>query len=251
VIEVVSRGQVVELWLSREAKRNAVDAEMRAKIVDALNSVDTDAVRVVLLRARGTVFCAGLDLKERAETLGSGGVSPIEPVLEAVRGCPVPVVAVMQGDALAGGCELVLACDLVLATPDAALGMPLVRLGMMPNPRLIGNLIDALGQNTARAMLMLGERIPAAELVKTRSVWKVVPPDQLDAAANALADRLADMPQLAMRTVKATINRLSDRSNMPGMADIEAMVLEVQRSADAQEGIRAHLSRRPPVFRGE
>lgn len=240
----------MEIWLDRESKRNALNAEMRARIIEILEGIEDQGVRVVLLRARGTVFCAGLDLNERADTLGKGE-SPIEPVLEAVRACPLPVVAVMQGDALAGGCELVLACDLVLASPKAGLGMPLIKLGMLPKPRLVANVIDALGQNTARAMFMLGERIPVSELVQTRAIWRMVPEQELESAAADLGQRLAEMPQLALRTVKATLNRLTDRSNMSGISDIEAMVLAVQRSADAQEGIRAHLDRRPPVFRGE
>lgn len=251
MIETVSRGDVLEIWLNRPEKRNALDAEMRADIVGALTSIDIERIHVVVLRAQGTVFCAGLDLTERAGTLRSGGLSPIEPVLEAIRACPVPVVGVMQGDALAGGCELILACDLVVATPSAGLSMPLLRLGMMPNPRLINRLIDVVGPAAARAMLMLGERISAPDRAHTRSVWRVVPEHGLNEAVTELTRRLGAMPQLAMRTIKATINRLTDDSRMPHMSDIEAMVLAVQRSADAQEGISAQLNRRPPVFRGE
>ncbi len=122
-VRVAGDGAVREVTLARGEKRNALDADMLASLTDAFTGPPAARERVTVIRAEGPVFCAGLDLRERRG--GVIGSSAIETMLHAIELYPVPVVAVVQGDAIAGGNELALHCDFVVASESARFGMSL------------------------------------------------------------------------------------------------------------------------------
>ena len=116
-------GPVKTIWMNLPEKRNALDTELITNMIDALGAPVAADDRVVVIRGKGDVFCAGLDMAERSKTAGAGKASGIEVMLRAIELCPLPVVAVVQGDAIAGGNELALHCDLVVASQKARFGM--------------------------------------------------------------------------------------------------------------------------------
>jgi enoyl-CoA hydratase/carnithine racemase len=194
------------------------------------------------------VFCAGLDMRERAEK--PMGASPIEAMLHAVETYPLPVVAVVQGDAIAGGNELALHCDLVVASKAANFGMSLAQVGLAPSWFLAKKLLEVAGPVTTRRILLLGDPLPAPRLYDLGVISHIAEPGDLKRAADAVIQRLAANAPLSLKAMKALIVR--EMAFRDGIAheDVDALVEGVRRSADAQEGIAARLARRKPSFQG-
>ena len=161
---IESNGPVRTVTLDRPEKRNAMDAPMLDELAAAFAGAPAAEERVTVIRANGPVFCAGLDLKERGEGGPMRGASPIERVLHAIEHYPLPVVAVVQGDAIAGGNELALHCDLVVASTAARFGMSLAQIGLAPTWFLAKKLLEVGGPVAAREILLLGDPIPAERM---------------------------------------------------------------------------------------
>lgn len=243
-----AEGAVRHVLLNRTAKRNALDAEMIADLHAAFTEPPSPEERVAVLRAAGPVFCAGLDLKERAER--PQGASPIEAMLHAIEVYPLPVVAVVQGDAIAGGNELALHCDFVVASRGARFGMSLAQLGLAPSWFLTKKLLEVAGPVLTRKILLLGDPIPAERLYDLGVISHLAEPHDVDRVADAIVHRLADNAPLSLRAMKALIVREMAFREHIAHDDIDRMVEEVRRSEDAQEGMAARLARRRPSFRG-
>jgi len=249
-VRVVVDGAVRTVTLCRPEKRNALDAAMLAGLAAAFEGEPGRGERVAVLRAEGPVFCAGLDLAERSKAGTPAGESPIEDVLAAVDAWPLPVVAVVQGDAIAGGNELALHCDLVVASTRASFGMSLAQIGLAPTWYLAGKLLDAGGPVLAREMLLLGDPIPAPRLAALGVIARAVPPHELEVAAGRFVDRLAANAPLSLKAIKAVIRRGIDARSGIAHDDVDALVDAARHSADAREGIAARLERRAPHFEG-
>jgi enoyl-CoA hydratase/carnithine racemase len=247
-VRVSAGGAVRNVTLARGEKRNALDAEMLDQLREAFVSEPSAAERVTVIRAEGPVFCAGLDLRERdGGRVGSAG---IEAMLHAIELYPLPVVAVVQGDAIAGGNELALHCDFVVASEAARFGMSLAKIGLAPSWFLAKKLLEVAGPVGAREMLLLGDLLPARRMAELGLIFKAVPADALDAAADAVISRLAANAPLSLKAMKALLVRAMAFRDGIAHADIDALVGEAGRSADAREGIAAMLERRAPKFEG-
>mgnify|MGYP000878045704 CR=1 FL=1 len=142
-VKISGDGAVREVTLARGEKRNALDADMLAELTEAFAGPPALRERLTVVRAEGSVFCAGLDLRERGG--GTFGSSAIETMLHAIELYPLPVVAVVQGDAIAGGNELALHCDFVVASEAARFGMSLARIGLAPSWFLAKKLLEVAG----------------------------------------------------------------------------------------------------------
>ena len=248
-IEIAVNGAVRTVTLNRPEKRNALDAEMLDDLTAAFCGKPAPAERVTVLRAAGPVFCAGLDLRARKEI--QDGESSIEVLLRAIENYALPVVAVVQGDAIAGGNELALHCDIVVAASGARFGMPQAQIGLAPTWFLTKKLVEILGPVNARKMLMLGDPIPAARMHELGAIAEIAAPEELDAKAAAIVQRLAANSPLALRAIKAiAVREMQFRDNIPH-ADIDALVMQAGQSADAKEGMAARLEKRRPVFQGK
>jgi enoyl-CoA hydratase/carnithine racemase len=249
-VQVTVDGAVRTVTLCRPHKRNALDAAMLAGLEAAFEGEPGPDERVAVLRADGPVFCAGLDLAERQGSATPTGESPIEDVLAAVDAWPLPVVAVVQGDAIAGGNELALHCDLVVASTRASFGMSLAQIGLAPTWYLAGKLLDVGGAVLAREMLLLGDPIPATRLAALGVIARAVPPHELEATAARFVDRLAANAPLSLEAIKAVIRRGIDARSGVAHDDVDALVDAARHSEDAREGIAARLERRAPRFEG-
>jgi len=240
-------GVVRTVVLNRPEKRNALDREMLGALAAAFSPPAAEE-RLAVIRAVGSVFCAGLDLKQRSER--PQGASPIEAMLQAIEHYPLPVVAVVQGDAIAGGNELALHCDLVIASTAARFGMSLAQIGLAPSWFLAKKLLEVAGPVTTRRILLLGDPLPAQRLYDLGIVSHIAAPEELEEVAQAVIARLADNAPLSLRAMKALLLREMAFRDQIAHADLDRQVEEVRASRDAREGMAARLGRRKPSFAG-
>ncbi|MGH7016783.1 MAG: enoyl-CoA hydratase/isomerase family protein [Caulobacteraceae bacterium] len=248
-VRVARLGPVREVTLARAEKRNALDAEMLEALRAAFSAAPEKDERVSVIRAEGPAFCAGLDLRQRADG-GGPGSGAIEAMLEAIQAHPLPVVALVQGDAIAGGAELAFHCDFVVASEEARIGMSLARIGLAPSWFLARKILEVAGPVAAREILLLGEPIAAARLAALNLIHRAVPAGELEAAGGALIERLCANAPLSLRAMKAVLVRaMAFRETIPHQ-DVDALIAAAGASRDAREGISALLERRPARFEG-
>jgi enoyl-CoA hydratase len=226
----------VRLILDRPAKLNAINAELRDALSAAIaEAADDDAVRVIAIAGAGRAFCAGYDLSEAAPSTAWGWRDVLARDVAATLAiwrCPKPVIAQVHGYALAGGLEIAMACDLIVAADDAQLGEPEIRFGSAPVTLLMPFLI---GQKRTRELLMTGDLIDAATAERIGLVNRVVPRERLSAEVDALADRLARVPPDVMVPTKLMLNRAMDAA---GFAAAVEMGLDVQSFVNMSETAR-------------
>ncbi len=250
MIEVAIDGPVRTIVLNRPEKRNALNGAMLTKLHAALVDEPSPEERVAVIRAHGPAFCAGLDLREREEGLPGGDIS-IERMLDAIQHWPLPVVAVVQGDAIAGGNELALHCDFVVADVEAKFGMSLAQIGLAPSWFLAKKLLEVAGPVATKEILLLGDRIPAWRMHEWGVIARVANAEELDEAVERIIDRLSKNAPLSLRAMKTLITREMDfRDHIPH-EDVDELVAAARNSNDAREGIRALFERRPAAFAGE
>lgn len=248
LLSVRRDGPVRTVTLERPEKANALNDELLEGLVDAFGAEPDGAERVTVLRASGSVFCAGMDLDRRRQTLGTP--TTIEPALRAVEGYPLPVVAVVQGHAIAGGNELALHCDFVVASSAAHFGMSLAQVGLAPTWFLTKKLVEICGPVAAREILLLGDPIPAARMHAMGFIARVAEPDALEATAEALVRRLAANAPLALKVMKKILVRQMAFRHDIDHAALDAEVAAISGSDDAREGIRARQQKCAPRFTG-
>ena len=250
IIGVEVSGAVRTVVLNRPEKRNALNSEMLELLYAAFSGEPGDEERVAVIRAEGPVFCAGLDLREREGGLPTGEVS-IEQMLDAIQHWALPVVAVVHGDAIAGGNELALHCDFVVAAATAKFGMSLAQIGLAPSWFLAKKLLEVAGPVASREILLLGDRVPASRMHEIGAIARVAEVERLEEAAAEVIDRLALNAPLSLRAMKALLVREMDFRDHIEHGDVDELVQAARGSADAREGIRALFERRPARFTGE
>ncbi len=247
-IRVTVADGVRTVTLARADKRNALDAEMLDALTETFCRAPAADERLTVIRADGTVFCSGLDLRVRSA--GTVGAASIETMLHALETYPLPVVGVVQGDAIAGGNELALHCDFVVAAETARFGMSLAKIGLAPTWFLAKKIVEIAGPVGAREILLLGDLLSAVRMHDLGLIARVAPPEKLEAAAQQIIARLAANAPLSLRAMKALLVRaMTFRDALPH-ADVDALVRAASESGDAREGIAALLEKRPARFTG-
>jgi enoyl-CoA hydratase len=226
----------VRLVLNRPDKLNAISVALREALDAAIaDAVSDDAVRVIVIAGAGRAFCAGYDLSEAAPDSAWGWREVLARDVEATMAiwrCPKPVIAQVHGYALAGGLELAMACDLIVAAEDAQLGEPEIRFGSAPVTLLMPYLI---GQKKTRELLMTGDLIDGREAHRIGLVNRAVPLEGLAAEVDALADRLARVPGDVMVPTKVMLNRAMEAA---GFLDAVAAGLDLQSFVNMSETAR-------------
>lgn len=222
------RGAVRWLWLNRPARRNALNAELVTALDEALTDAEhSAAVRAVVLAGRGPGFCAGADLAHLL-MLDDAGRHPIQFLREVsdlatrLETTGLPVIAALHGHAVAGGLELALACDAVVAAEDTLIGDGHVRNMLIPAGGSSVRLPRKLGDNLARLLLLTGELLPARDLRDSGWLHDVVPGDQLPATTQSLAERFAASASPAQSAVKkmlASARRADDAAGLRNELD--------------------------------
>jgi enoyl-CoA hydratase/carnithine racemase len=254
LIETRLEDHVWTIVLNRPEKRNALTVEMIGAFHDAVaEAAGRRDVRVVVVAAAGQTFCAGLDLRELAAQRASGRVEThsLEEALDLLERCPHPTIAAVQGDAVAGGCELALHCDLRVAADGARFAMPLARIGIAVPVALTWKLVDTIGAAATKELLFTGDPVGAETALALGLVNRVVATADLGRAAVELARQIAHNAPLSVRAMKAFVQRATDERRTWPREDLLELFRTVQGSADAREGLAAQRERRPPSFRGE
>ena len=230
---------------------------LSASVLDALRAAlaraeaDRGARVVVLAGAAEKAFAAGANIKEMAP-MGSaearihGGRG--QGVTTAIEALPIPVIAAVHGSCLGGGCEIALACDFIIASDDAKFGQPEINLGVMPGWGGTRRLPRRIGAARARAWILTGRPVSAAEAFEQALVHQVVPRAELLSKALALADELAAKPALALAAAKFALQQAIDPSIREGLAYELRLWSELFATADQKEGMTAFLEKRPARF---
>lgn len=246
-------GAIARITLDRPQSRNALSREL----IDALDArfaalADDRAVRVIVLAAAGPVFSSGHDLRELATLDPATQRATFEAcsrMMHRIRGLPQPVIARVQGPALAAGCQLVAACDLAVAADGATFSTPGVRIGLFCTTPMVP-LVRAVPPKAALEMLLTGAAIPARRALEIGLVNRVVPADGLDSAIAELAGPIASASSEVIRRGKADFYRGLDLSEADAYGDATAVMGEAILRPPAAEGIAAFLEKRAPRWPG-
>ncbi|MGH7331623.1 MAG: enoyl-CoA hydratase/isomerase family protein [Candidatus Rokuibacteriota bacterium] len=247
-------GGVATVRLNRPAKRNALNTAVLASLRAQFDLLDDDrAVRVVVVRGEGKAFCSGMDLEEmtqrqQAEADPESGVTA---ALRRIEQSRHPTIAMVQGDAFAGGCELALHCDLRIVADVARFCMPLARIGLVV-PFILGQkLVEIIGPAHTRHLLFTGQVVEARRALEIGMVHQVVGLADLERATYETARTMAENAPLSLAGMKAVIQRAIALRDRIEHDDLDALAGYARKSADAREGERAILEKRSPRFRGD
>ncbi len=251
------RADAIWITLNRPAALNAITPDMVAGITAALMQADDPAIKAVVLMGTGRAFCAGADLKYvNSATQGDAPAAAtwfLDTVLDMMarlESCPRPVIAAVNGLALAGGLELVLCCDLVIAARSAKLGDAHANFGLLPGGGSSVRLPRKIGPTRAKYLLFTGDFVPADDLVACGLVNEVVDDAELTAAVERLVAKLGSKSSLVLRRMKALV---ADGLEQPKEVALrlELLASEVHvHSHDMKEGLAAFEEKRKPSFIG-
>lgn len=263
VLEVEQRGHGLWLWLNRPAVLNSCIPEMLDAFDAAMaKALQDESIFCIVIAARGRAFCAGTDLNWVMSTLGDQApgtglrtakqklLSRFASTFNAIEAFPKPVIAAVQGIAVAGGLELVLCCDYVIAAQSARFGDGHTNYGLVPGAGGTIRLPRRVGQAKAKRMMFTGDILSAGELAHTDLIEAVVPDESLVSYVEAEVEKIAAKSPLILRVDKQLVND-GIQVSLDVALRMEKKECElVEQSFDEREGVAAFLEKRMPQFRG-
>jgi len=245
-------GAVGVLTLNRPDVLNALNRELMQELVVELERMDRDdAVKVLVITGNDKAFAAGADIREMAdESAVSLLLKRQFDVWDRIGGIAKPIIAAVSGYVLGGGCELMMNCDLVVASDTARFGQPEIRIGVMPGAGGTQRLTRAVGQRKAMELLLTGDTMLAEEALRCGLINKVAPVELYLEEALKLARRIANQPPLAVSFIKQAVRKAEDLSLAEGL-DFERQCFHLLfASEDQKEGMLAFQEKRRPQFKG-
>ena len=244
---------VALVTLDRPAALNALSFDLLDELASALEALDADpACRAIVITGTGDrAFAAGADIRELAAqtsaSLAAGGRFRAWDRLATIG---LPLIAAVRGFALGGGCELAMACDMIVAAEDARFGQPEILIGVMPGAGGTQRLTRAVGKARAMDLILTGRTMTAGEADAHGLITRVVPAEATLDAALELAATIASMPPRAVRSAKAAILDAAERSLSDGLAREREAFFRLFDTQDQAEGMAAFSQKRPPVWSG-
>jgi enoyl-CoA hydratase/carnithine racemase len=249
-ILVEENGPVARLTLNRPDKRNPIGPATCGELVHALGLIkDNAAIRVVVLTGAGTVFSAGGDLGAMQAPPGGPAPATLVDLLTTMHELGKPIIAMVNGPALAGGLGLMVACDLVIAADTAVFGTTEIALGLWPM-MITAEITRSVGRKKTLEMMLTGRKLDAAEALACGLLNRVVAAADLADATQKLALELADRSPAAMELGLHAFYRSQDMEFEPQLRYLQAELGRVLALEDAAEGIAAFLGKRKPVWKG-
>jgi enoyl-CoA hydratase/carnithine racemase len=257
-IRLETNGAVAWIRLNRPKAMNALSPELVAELDEALGLIERDdALRVVAITGTGRAFSAGADLAFAFESISRGDTGPMTRFVERIgvvfgrlSRFAKPVIAAVNGLALAGGLELLMCCDIVVAAESAKIGDAHANYGLLPGAGGAARLPRRIGPQRAKQLLFTGEFVPAAELVAAGLVNRVVPDADLEREVQAIAEKIAAKSPLGIRRMKQIADASLDLSDEAALRLERRMLAEHFASEDVREGLAAFRDKRKPEFRG-
>lgn len=246
---------VATVILNRPDARNALNKALVAELARALEAMDQDPeVKVLVLRGAGDrAFCAGADLKE---VLGHTSIfeyrehfGGMVTVFERMTRLSKPVIAAVHGYALAGGCGLAAACDLVIASEEAVFGLPEIKLGLLPL-MVMAPIFRSVTRKKGLAMVLTGEQISARQAEGMGLVTLVVPKVQLDETVREMAERMAGLSPTALALAKEAFYTMTDMEYTKSLRYLRELITITSLTEDVKEGIAAFYEKRAPRWQG-
>ena len=251
-VRVADEDGIRTVSIDRPSHRNAFDAPMLAALTEAASSLD--GVRVIVLRGAGRDFSTGADLNVYRDygplQVRQANLETWMAAFDALEAAPVPVVASVRGWCIAGGTELLLACDLVVASESARFGLVEARVGVIPGAGACVRLPRWVGRAAAKEILMLGDHLDAKEAWRLGLVNRLVADEELETATAALAADLASRSPLALAAAKRAVNVGAEMDLRSGMLYALQEFSLLFAGSDQEEGMSAFLEKRPPRFTG-
>ncbi len=252
LVRTEKQGRIGIVTIARPERRNALNLQVKAEIVEHLEAHAGDAgVAVIVLTGEGGYFVAGTDIGEMAQMSPTDHVRlATGRVFDVLRQSPKPVIAAVEGYALGGGCELALACDIIVAADDAQFGQPEIRVGIMPGAGGTQRLLRTVGRYKTLLWSLTGQMIPAREAFAGGLVSELAATGQALARSIEIAEQIASMPPLAVQAVREAV-RLGADAPLEAALSLERRLFErLFDTHDQKEGMRAFLEKRTPVYQG-
>jgi len=232
---------------------NALNITLMQELVEALDVLDTDKeVRAIILTGNEKAFAAGADIKEMSDA------SAVDMLIrdqfarwDRIRKIKSPIIAAVSGFALGGGCELSMACDLIIASETAKFGQPEINIGVMPGAGGTQRLTRAVGKAKAMEIVLTGRMITAQEALQWGLVNRIVPVEMYLEEAKSLAREIASKPPLAVRLAKEAVLKAFDTTIEGGLEFERKNFYLLSASADQKEGMKAFVEKRKPLWSGK
>ncbi|MES2138994.1 MAG: enoyl-CoA hydratase-related protein [Bacteroidota bacterium] len=247
---------VLKITLNRPDKFNSFNREMALALQTALDKAATDsAIRAVYLTGEGKAFCAGQDLAEVVDPSGVGLEKIVtehyNPIIEKIRNIEKPVICAVNGVAAGAGANIALACDIVIAANSVAFIQAFSKIGLIPDSGGTFFLPRLVGFGKASALMMLGDKISASDAEKMGMIYKVIEDDKLQDDAFAIAKTLANLPTRAIGLTKRLLNQSINNTLEQQLIAEGIEQISASKTYDYNEGVKAFLEKRKPVFKGE
>jgi enoyl-CoA hydratase len=247
------RGPVAVLTLNRPSRKNALNLLLKRRLVDAIVALEADqTVTVIVLTGSNGIFAAGSDIAEMENMSPSDHVhGRTDEVFHVIRNAKKPVIAAVEGYALGGGCELALACDMIIAADDAQFGQPEILVGIMPGAGGTQRLLRAAGPYKTLLWALTGQKISAHQAYASNVISALVSPGDALSHSVQIGTAIANMPPLAVQSIREVI-RLGADAPLGAALALERRYFErLFDTSDQKEGMRAFLEKRAPNFQGQ
>lgn len=244
---------IVVFRINRPQVRNALNLDVRVRLADAITRCGADSkVRCVIVTGSDVAFAAGADIGEMAEAGPVEVMSRnVQKYWRAIMDCPKPVIAAVEGFALGGGLELALCADIIIAGEGAKLGLPEVKVGILPGGGGTQKLARLVGRQRAMLLIMTGRMFGAAEALSMGVIGEVAPTGQALPRAIEIAREIAAMPPISIMQIKEIINAGAN-APLDTALMLERKAFQLQfATRDQKEGMRAFMEKRKPKFEGQ
>lgn len=252
-ILVERRNRVGVITLNRPQALNALNGDLLGELLQALSDFDSDdAIGAIVIAGSDKAFAAGADIKQMASASVVDMLNgTFVELFDGLRQIRKPVIAAVSGYALGGGCELALACDLIVASETACFGQPEVTIGVIPGAGGTQRLARAVGKALAMEMVLNNRTLTAAEALQFGMINRVVSPDRWLEEAIALAEEIASRAPLAVRLGKEAVNRAFELPLGEGLAAERRLFYSLFATQDQKEGMAAFIEKRKPNWQGK